>query len=109
MDLANYGNDVQFRIYQTMPSPDPNRLPVIYEEWEKKAREVLDDGPFYYIAGGAGGGMTMQANRAAFNRWKIVPRMLRNVEDRDTTVERGAKNKSFTKIGHFAKQVWQTF
>jgi L-lactate dehydrogenase (cytochrome) len=95
MDLANYGNDVQFRIYQTMPNPDPNRLPVIYEEWEEKAREVLEDGPFYYIAGGAGGGMTMQANRAAFNRWKIVPRMLRNVEDRDTTIELFGKTYPF--------------
>jgi len=93
--LANYGNDVQFRIYQTMPNPDPNRLPVIYEEWEEKAREVLEDGPFYYIAGGAGGGMTMQANRAAFNRWKIVPRMLRNVEDRDTTIELFGKTYPF--------------
>lgn len=93
--MANYGNDVQFRIYQTMPNPDPNRLPVIYEEWEEKAREVLEDGPFYYIAGGAGGGMTMQANRAAFNRWKIVPRMLRNVEDRDTTIELFGKTYPF--------------
>jgi lactate 2-monooxygenase len=36
-----------------------------------------------YIAGGAGDGATMRANRAAFDRWQIVPRMLRDVEQRD--------------------------
>ncbi|MBY7144810.1 lactate 2-monooxygenase [Virgibacillus sp. NKC19-3] len=85
--MSNIGNDVQYKIYQTMFNPDPNRLPVIYEEWEAKAREVLEDGPFYYIAGGAGGEDTMKANLEAFHHWKITPRMLRDVEDRDITVE----------------------
>ncbi|MGY0694433.1 lactate 2-monooxygenase [Virgibacillus sp. FSP13] len=85
--MSNFGNDVQFSVYQTMPNPNPNRLPVVYEDWEKSAREALDDGPFYYVAGGAGGEKTMKANLEAFDRWKIVPRMLRNVEDRDLTVE----------------------
>ena len=34
---------------------------------------------FAYIAGGAGTGATMRANRAGFDRWRIVPRMLRDV------------------------------
>ena len=29
----------------------------------------------------------MRANRAAFDRWRIVPRMLRDVAERDTSVE----------------------
>ncbi|UOQ44813.1 lactate 2-monooxygenase [Halobacillus salinarum] len=85
--MANYGNQVQFNVYQTMPNPDPNRLPVVYEEWEEMAREVLEDGPYYYVAGGAGGEDTMKANLKAFSRWKIVPRMLRDVEERDISVE----------------------
>lgn len=84
--MSNFGNDVQFSLYQTMFNPDPNRLPVVYEEWEEKARNALDDGPFYYVAGGAGGEKTMKANLEAFARWQLVPRMLRNVEDRDLTV-----------------------
>lgn len=40
-----------------------------------------------YIAGGAGSGATMLANRQAFDRWKIVPRMLRDVSRRDLSVE----------------------
>ena len=52
------------------------------------AREVLDDGPYGYVAGGAGSGATMVANRAAFDRWRIVPRMLTGATQRDlgTTV-----------------------
>jgi len=42
---------------------------------------------FAYIAGGAGIGRTLQANRDAFERWRIVPRMLRDVSTRDTSVE----------------------
>ncbi|MGV3487179.1 MAG: lactate 2-monooxygenase [Tuberibacillus sp.] len=93
--MTKYGNEIQFRVYQTMPNPNPHRLPVIFEEWEKRAREVLEDGPFYYVAGGAGGERTMRANLDAFNRWKIVPRMLRDVEDRDTTVELFGSTYSF--------------
>ncbi|MFZ0475235.1 MAG: lactate 2-monooxygenase [Halobacillus sp.] len=85
--MSNFGNQIQFKIYQTMPDPDPDRLPVVYEEWEKLAREVLEDGPYDYIAGGAGGESTMDANLEAFKKWKIVPRMLRNVESRDLKVE----------------------
>lgn len=85
--MSNYGNQVQFEVYRTMTQPDPDRLPVSYEDWEAKAREVLEDGPFYYVAGGAGGEETMKDNHHSFTRWKIVPRMLKNVEDRDLSIE----------------------
>src|SRR4051794_21096939 len=42
---------------------------------------------FAYIAAGAGTESTVRANREAFGRWRIVPRMLRDVADRDTSVE----------------------
>ena len=42
---------------------------------------------FAYVAAGAGNGRTLAANRAAFDGWRIVPRMLRDVEHRDTSVE----------------------
>ncbi|MGQ0575858.1 MAG: lactate 2-monooxygenase [Pseudonocardia sp.] len=50
---------------------------------EAAAREVLTDGPFGYVAGGAGSGATMRANRAAFDRYALVPRMLRDTTRRD--------------------------
>ncbi|MCB0839311.1 MAG: alpha-hydroxy-acid oxidizing protein, partial [Bacteroidetes bacterium] len=37
--------------------------------------------------GGAGTERTISENRQAFERWKIVPRMLRDVSQRDTSVE----------------------
>ncbi|SCC37188.1 FMN-dependent dehydrogenase, includes L-lactate dehydrogenase and type II isopentenyl diphosphate isomerase [Gordonia sp. v-85] len=40
-----------------------------------------------YIGGGAGEGRTMAANRAALDRWAIVPRILRDVSQRNLEVE----------------------
>ncbi len=54
---------------------------------EDKARRVMSERAFAYVAGGAGAERTMAANRAAFDRWQIVPRMLRDVAVRDTSVE----------------------
>ncbi|MFG6113716.1 lactate 2-monooxygenase [Halobacillus sp. MO56] len=85
--MQNFGNQVQFRLYQTMQQPDPERLPVVYEEWEEKAREVLQDGPYDYVAAGAGAGKTMKANLNSFDHWEIIPRMLRNVEQRDLDIQ----------------------
>jgi isopentenyl diphosphate isomerase/L-lactate dehydrogenase-like FMN-dependent dehydrogenase len=42
---------------------------------------------YAYTAGGAGLESTIAANRAAFERWRIVPRMLHDVTERDTSVE----------------------
>src|SRR2546430_3670540 len=36
-----------------------------------------------YVWGGAGTGDTMRANLEAFRRWRIVPRMLRDVSERE--------------------------
>ncbi|MCR8847571.1 lactate 2-monooxygenase [Rossellomorea sp. SC111] len=81
--MNQYGNHVQNEIYQKKVRPS---IPFRFEELEQKAREKLEDGPFYYVAGGAGGEETMRANRSALDRWQIVPRMLNNVENRDLKV-----------------------
>ncbi|MQA10142.1 MAG: alpha-hydroxy-acid oxidizing protein [Pseudonocardiaceae bacterium] len=52
---------------------------------EESAREVLAPGPFGYVAGGAGSGATMRANREAFDRWRIVPRMLTDATTREVS------------------------
>ena len=52
---------------------------------EDAARERLESGPFGYVAGGAGSGATVRANREAFDRWRIVPRMLTDATKRDLT------------------------
>jgi len=50
---------------------------------EQKAKEKMRANAFAYIAGGAGLESTIQANRSGFERYRIVPRMLCNVEKRD--------------------------
>ncbi len=61
--------------------------PISAEEWEAKAEEILEPGPFGYIAGGAGSEGTMRANLEAFERWRLRPRMLRGNRERDISVE----------------------
>ena len=55
---------------------------------EDAAHKALDAKPFWYVAGSAGSGATARANREAFDRWRIVPRMLTGSTERDlsTTV-----------------------
>ena len=50
---------------------------------EDQARRVLSPEAFGYIAPSAGSGATTRANRDAFGRWAIVPRMLRGAAERD--------------------------
>ncbi len=82
--LSSYAAEIYFRgLGGEVPAypTDPARL-------EEAARAVLADGPYGYVAGGAGSGATMRANRAAFDRHGLVPRMLRDTTVRDwsTTV-----------------------
>jgi lactate 2-monooxygenase len=58
-------------------------LPFDPDEWETRARAALEPGPFDYIAGGAGGESTMQANRDAFARWRLRPAMLAGNQQRN--------------------------
>lgn len=51
----------------------------------ESAREILEPGPYWYVQGGAGAGATMRANREAFDKWRIVPRMLRDATKRDVS------------------------
>jgi lactate 2-monooxygenase len=77
-----FGN-YQYEIYARGLAGETPTLPVSTLEREVLAREKLSPEAYGYVAGGAGAERTMQANRDAFERWKIVPRMLRNVSERD--------------------------
>ena len=52
---------------------------------EDAARERMQPGPFWYVAGSAGSGATARANREAFDRVRLVPRMLTGATQRDLT------------------------
>ena len=61
-------------------SVDPARL-------EEAASKRMSPEAFAYIAGGAGFEETMRANRDAFDRLRIVPRVLHDISTRDTSIE----------------------
>jgi lactate 2-monooxygenase len=62
-------------------------LPMSYDALESAAREIMSPRAYDYVAGGAGAGSTMRANIDAFERWRLDPRMLREVAERDLTTE----------------------
>jgi lactate 2-monooxygenase len=62
-------------------------VPVAQAELEKAAQAAMSVEAWAYVAGGAGRESTMDANRAAFERHRIVPRVLRDVEKRDLSIE----------------------
>lgn len=49
------------------------------QDYEQLAPRFMALPTFEYIAGGSGAGVTTAANRAAFARWAVLPRILRNV------------------------------
>jgi lactate 2-monooxygenase len=81
------GPERELQIYTQGLGGGKPPVPVPLELLEQKAKEILSPRAFDYVAGGAGGEDTMRANREAFYRWRIVPRMLRDVAKRDLRVE----------------------
>jgi isopentenyl diphosphate isomerase/L-lactate dehydrogenase-like FMN-dependent dehydrogenase len=73
----------QYEIYGRGLVGEKPALPVSISELEQRARELLSAEAYGYVAGGAGAERTMRANLQAFERWQIVPRMLRDVSVRD--------------------------
>ena len=63
------------------------RTPIEISELEDAAERSMSPQAFAYVAAGAGNEATKRANTESFDRWRIVPRMLRDVSRRDTSVE----------------------
>jgi lactate 2-monooxygenase len=81
------GRERQFEVYVGGARGVRPRVAVSVERLERRAQDVMSPEAFAYVAGGAGTEETMRENRAAFERWRIVPRVLRDVSVRDTTIE----------------------
>jgi isopentenyl diphosphate isomerase/L-lactate dehydrogenase-like FMN-dependent dehydrogenase len=83
-----YGPDRQVEIYSMgMLADQPPEYPISFEALEARAEAALSPEAFGYVTGGAGAERTVERNRTAFDRWNLVPRMLRGVEERDLSVE----------------------
>ncbi|HEV2176198.1 MAG TPA: alpha-hydroxy-acid oxidizing protein [Terriglobia bacterium] len=81
-----YGLERQTQIFAGGPGADSG-LPISVELREEKARAILSPRAYDFVRGGAGSEDTCRANLAAFRRWRIVPRMFRDVSRRDLSVE----------------------
>ncbi|HZD98785.1 MAG TPA: alpha-hydroxy-acid oxidizing protein [Micromonosporaceae bacterium] len=80
--IADYHNE----IYAAGLADVRPALPTDLTRLERLARRRLSDTAYGYVAGSAGTGATARANRAAFDRWRIVPRLLRDVSEPDLGV-----------------------
>ncbi|MFF3747407.1 lactate 2-monooxygenase [Streptomyces kronopolitis] len=85
--MAKHWADFQYEIYLRGMKGAVPRLPTDLSRLEELTERRLGPGPVGYVAGSAGTGSTAAANRAALDRRRIVPRMLRDVAERDLSVE----------------------
>ncbi|UPW00018.1 alpha-hydroxy-acid oxidizing protein [Halorussus gelatinilyticus] len=83
-----YGPNRQREVYAGgMLADQRPEMPVSPDELEEAAMAALSEEARAYVVGSAGGEDTADRNREAFRRWRIVPRMLRDVAERDLSVE----------------------
>jgi isopentenyl diphosphate isomerase/L-lactate dehydrogenase-like FMN-dependent dehydrogenase len=81
-----FGN-YQYEIYLAGMADQVPEHPMSWAEWEAAAEAVLEPGPRGYLFGGAGTESAMRSNLEAFGRWRIVPRVLHDVSERDLATE----------------------
>ncbi|MFT3901382.1 MAG: alpha-hydroxy-acid oxidizing protein [Gordonia sp. (in: high G+C Gram-positive bacteria)] len=81
------GRERQNVIYRAGIADRKPKVPTDFAELERRAHDAMSDKAWAYIAGGAGEGETMRANRRALDRWAIVPRVLRDVSQRSLGIE----------------------
>ncbi len=78
-DFADYYRE----IYARGLGGETPSIPVSIAELERRAATAMDERAANYVFAGAGSEDTVDANRAALARRRIVPRMLRDVATRD--------------------------
>lgn len=81
--------DFQNEVYLKGLLGEPPTMPFGWEAMQSAALEVMTPEARGYVEGSAGEESTFRANRAAFERWRLVPRMLRGIpaqRDHTTTV-----------------------
>src|SRR3954467_2996903 len=87
VDEAGVGRRRQNEVYRAGVYGRSPRVPVAARALQARAKQALNPRAYAYVAGGAGDEVTQRANRAAFDRWAVIPRVLRDVSTRDTSVE----------------------
>ncbi|MGI0128661.1 MAG: alpha-hydroxy-acid oxidizing protein [Thermoplasmata archaeon] len=86
-NYGGFGTERQSAIYGAGATGKRPAIPLTAEGLERDAAKVLTPTAREYVAGSAGGGSTARANVAEFDRWLLVPRLMRDVRERDTRIE----------------------
>ncbi len=68
---------------RTASKPDIVNL----DELEQRARQQLDQATYDFVAGGAGSELTLRANREAFQKITIMPRVLTGIKHVDPSID----------------------
>src|SRR5437588_6813222 len=74
--------DFQFDIYERGVAGEVPAVPIAAEELRERARAVLAPQAYGYVAGAAGVERTLEADLRPFDRWQILPRVLRELPPR---------------------------
>ena len=75
--------------FKGFPQSDRNeKIDMInVDELEERAKKVMPEGAYYYIASGSEKEWTWRANTSAFNHYQIVPRALTGMDNPSTETE----------------------
>lgn len=82
--MTNFGQ-FQYEIYLEGMSGQTPDFPFELTELERRFEAEVDPVPRDYVSAGAGAEDTMRENLDEFRKWRIVPKMLTDVETRDLT------------------------
>ena len=78
-------------------------FPVQFEQLEELAKQKMSKNVFDYVQSGAGAEETLRSNRQVFDKWKIVPRFLKDVSDLSTNVK---VNGTELRCSDYARTNW---
>ena len=86
-NLTAWGRRMQDRIYRDGVTGRRPQVSTSAAGLARQARRHMSPRAWAYVQGSAGSETTYDANRAAFDRHRLVPRVLRDVAARDLSVE----------------------
>lgn len=84
---VGFGRTAQSEVYRAGASGVRPAVPTRWDDLVAGARRSMSSDAWAYIAGSSGREATADANVTAFDRRHILPRVLRDVADRDLSVE----------------------
>ncbi len=84
---TGFGRDTQSTIYRDGAGGRQPAVPTGAQALFDAAHAVMSPEAWAYVAGSSGSESTTEANRAALDRWRILPRVLRNVAVRELGID----------------------